>query len=204
MIRSAVMRLASRQTPQRPRMVSSASSRAGTGWLWLRSLRNAAKVRLSTAPGPSGVVRTLISTKAAPSRMAAAIAGMRDHGGLGRGDRPPDEASRREHPAPGQTRKSRRKCPATAAWRFLPIPPRDGAPGPSLALHLHQVVKRTFPFEWSNRLGTPKKKASGTRMPLGLVEVTDGREVCPFDAHSGPKRVRCARILKNPRGAPSA
>ena len=31
-------------------------------------------------------------------------------------------------------------------------------PGASLSLHLHQVVKRTFTFELSNMLGTPRKK----------------------------------------------
>src|ERR1700733_7387948 len=36
----------------------------------------------------------------------------------------------------------------------LPSPQRPCA---SLSLHLHQVVKRTFTFELSNMLGTPKK-----------------------------------------------
>ena len=44
---------------------------------------------------------------------------------------------------------------------LLSDPASRRRPCASLSLHLHQVVKRTFPFELSNMLGTQRKKGAG-------------------------------------------
>ena len=48
---------------------------------------------------------------------------------------------------------------------LLSDPASRRRPCASLSLHLHQVVKRTFTFELSNMLGTPKKPGRGEPRP---------------------------------------
>jgi hypothetical protein len=60
---------------------------------------------------------------------------------------------------------------------LLSDPASRRRPCASLSLHLHQVVKRTFTFELSNMLGTPKKgpDESGPVEQLGFVLVRTPR-----------------------------
>ena len=54
---------------------------------------------------------------------------------------------------------------------LLSDPPSPKRPCASLSLHLHQVVKRTFTFELSNMLGTPKKGGPEGPPQWGRVQV---------------------------------
>src|SRR5271168_308184 len=57
-------------------------------------------------------------------------------------------------------------CPSTRtfAWCFLQTPPRGDGLAPSLALHLHQVGRRTFTSELLSMPSTQRKRSRGSAL----------------------------------------
>jgi hypothetical protein len=78
---------------------------------------------------------------------------------------------------------------ATVVPRCFQTPPRDGRPCASPALHLHQVVRRTFTSRLSNMLNTPT-----TRRPSG-PEATACKVTHDLDADPMAQRWGIGRLF---------